>query len=126
MVSGLYYLCYVSTHNGQDSECSSYAERLGYLMIFRQHVSRRAAGKGKSVLEEVELDTAIIDMLIENNPDDMESTVQAGLIKWSDQSKTPTWQVLCEAMKEASMDLSDINSLKQALTKPPSAPTGGM
>ena len=126
MVSGLYYLCYVSTHNGQDSECSSYAERLGYLMLFRQHVSRRAAGKGKSVLEEVELDTAIIDMLIENNPDDMESTVQAGLIKWSDQSKTPTWQVLCEAMKEASMDLSDINSLKQALTKPPSAPTGGM
>ena len=127
MVSGLYYLCYVSTHNGQDSECSSYAERLGYLMIFRQHVSRKAAGKGGSVLEGLELDPATIDTLIKNNPDDMESTVQAGLIKWSGgQGRPPTWQVLCKAMTEARMDVPDINSLKQALKKPPSAPTGGM
>lgn len=127
MVSGLYYLCYVSTHNGQDSECSSHAERLGYLMIFRQHVSRKAAGKGRSVLEGLELDSSTIGTLIKNNPDDMELTVQAGLIKWSDgQGSTPTWQVLCDAMAKARMDGSDINSLKQALKKPPSAPTGGM
>ena len=127
MVSGLYYLSYVSTHNGQECECSSYAERLGYLMLFRQHVSRKAAGKGKIVLEGLKLDSATIDTLIQNNPDDMESTVQAGLIKWSGgQGRPPTWQVLCEAMTEARMDVADINNLKQALKKPPSAPTGGM
>ena len=96
-------------------------------MMFRQHVSRKAAGKGRSVLEGLKLDSATIDTLIENNPNDIESTVQAGLIKWSGGQGRPfTWQVLCDAVEEARMDVSDINSLKQALKKPPSAPTGGM
>ena len=96
-------------------------------MLFRQHVSRKAAEKGRSVLEELKLNSETIDTLIQNNPDDMESAVQAGLIKWSGgQGNTPTWQVLCEAMTEARMELTGINSLKQALKKPPSAPTGGM
>lgn len=96
-------------------------------MLFRQHVSRRAAGKGKRLLEEVELKSETISMLIENNPGDMESTVQAGLIKWSGgQGSPPTWQVLCEAMKQALMAVTDIDDLKRALKKPPSSPTGGM
>ena len=92
-------------------------------------MSRKVADKGKlkTVLDEVGLDTATIAMLIENNPDDMESAVQAGLTKWSGgQGRPPTWQVLCEAMNEAEINVRDINSLKQALQKPPSAPTGGM
>ena len=126
MVSGLYY--YVTwAPTCLDSECSSYAERLGYLMLFRQHVSRKAAGKGRRLLEELKLDLETIDTLIENNPDDMESAVQAGLIKWSGgQGRPPTWKVLCKAMTEARMELTGIDSLKQALKKPPSAPTGGM
>ena len=96
-------------------------------MLFRQHVSRKAAGKGKILLEGLELDLETIDTLIVNNPEDMESAVQAGLIKWSGgQGRPPTWQVLCEAMTKARMELTGIDSLKQALKKPPSAPTGGM
>ena len=90
-------------------------------------MSRKAAGKGRSVLEGLKLDSATIDTLIVNNPDDMESAVQAGLIKWSGgQGRPPTWHVLYEAMTEARMEAKGINSLKQALKKPPSAPTGSM
>ena len=96
-------------------------------MLFRQHVSRKAAGKGRSGLEGLKLDSATIDTLIEDNPDDMESAVQAGLIEWSGgQGRPPTWHVLYEARTKARMEAKGINSLKQALTKPPSTPTGIM
>ena len=42
-------------------------------------MSRKAAGKGKRLLEGLELDLETIDTLIENNLDDMESTAQVGL-----------------------------------------------
>ena len=96
-------------------------------MLFRMYVSRRAARKGRAVLEGVGLDSPTIDTFFDNNPYDVESAVQAGLIKWSGgQGFSSTWQVLCEAMEFGELAKMDIEDLKEALKNPPSNQTGGM
>ena len=90
-------------------------------------MSRRAADGGRAVLEGLGIDAREIGTLIGDNPNDMESAVQAGLIKWSGgQGRPPTWQLLCEAMDFAELPVQDIKGLKDALKNPPSDQTEGM
>ena len=79
-------------------------------------MSRRAAGKGRAILEGLGLDSPQIDSLISGNRRD-EEAVQAGLIKWSDgcSRTTPTWKVLLSAMEYARFPQQDVQSLKQKL-----------
>ena len=96
---------------------ASFADRHDQLMLFRTYVSRKAAGKGRAVLEGVGLCTATIDACFCNHPLDEEGAVQAGLVKWSDGQglKPPTWQVLLEAMMFAQIAQQHVQGLKKTL-----------
>ena len=86
-------------------------------MLFRKHVSRRAADKGRAVLEGVGLDATTIQTCFEDNPRNIEEVVQNGLTKWSKgQGLPPTWQVLCESMEYAEIGQQHIQGLKTALS----------
>ena len=93
------------------------ADRLNYLMLFRKHVSKRAAGKGRAVLEGVWLDAATIEACFRNNPQDVEAVVQAGLTKWVEGKgrQPPTWGDLMEAMNYAEIASKDIEALVASL-----------
>ena len=80
-------------------------------------MSRRAAGKGKAVLEGVGLDAPTIDMCFEDHSKTVEEAIQTGLKKWSggQSRKPPTWQVLLGAMIYAEISQQDIQGLKTAL-----------
>ena len=93
------------------------ADRPNYLMLFRRHVSKRAAGKGRAVLECVWLDGDTIEACVRNNPHDVEAAVQAGLTKWAGGQghQPPTWEVLVEAMENAEIDSRHIQDLKASL-----------
>ena len=93
------------------------ADRLNYLMLFRKHVSKRAAGKGRAVLEGVWLDAATIEACFRNNPQDVEEAVQAGLTKWVEGKgrQPPTWGGLVEAMEYAEIESKHIEALKASL-----------
>ena len=85
-------------------------------MLFRKHVSRRAADKGRAVLEGVGLDAPTIQTCFEDNLHKIEEVVQNGLTKWSEgQGLPPTWQVLCESMEYAEIGQQHIQGLKTAL-----------
>ena len=95
---------------------SYFADRPGYLMLFRKHVSRRAADKGRAVLEGVGLDAPTIQTCFTDHPQSVEEAVHAGLIKWSSgQGLSPTWEVLLQAMEYAEIGQQHIQSLKTAL-----------
>ena len=88
----------------------------GYLMLFRKLVSRRAAYKGRAVLEGVGLDAPTIQTCFEDNPRKIEEAVRNGLTNWSKgQGLPPTWQVLCESMEYAEIGQQHIQSLETAL-----------
>ena len=72
-----------------------------HLKLFRRHVSRNAAGKGRAVLEGVWLDAPTIEACYRSNPLDEEAAVQAGLTKWVEGNgrQPPTWKVLLEALE---------------------------
>ena len=92
-------------------------DRTDHLKLFRRHVSRTAAGKGRAVLEGVELDTAVIQACFEDHPHSVEEAVQSGLTKWSGGQgcQPPTWEVLLGAMEYAQISLQYTNDLKTAL-----------
>ena len=79
------------------------ADRPNYLQLFRKHISKRAAGKGRAVLENMWLDASTIETCFRSNPLDEEAAVQAGLTKWVEGKgrQPPTWEALLEAMKDA-------------------------
>ena len=56
-------------------------------------MSRKAADKGRAVLEAVGLDAEVVDMSYCDNPRSEEAAVQAGLLKWVG-SHAATWEVL--------------------------------
>ena len=87
------------------------------LMLFRTHVSRTAAGKGRAVLEGVRLDSAAITACFTSHPHNEEEAVQAGLIKWTEGQgqQPPTWAVLVKAMKFAQIAQQHVQSLKEEL-----------
>ena len=96
---------------------ASFADRHDQLVLFRTHVSRKAAGKGRAVLEGVGLCTATIDACFCNHPRNEEEAVQAGLVKWSGGQgrQPPTWQVLLEAVMFARIAQEHVQGLKEKL-----------
>ena len=93
------------------------ADRPGYVMIFRKHVSRKAAGKARAVLEGVGLDTPTINACFAAHPLNEEEVVHVGLTKWVEGqgSQPPTWNVLIDAMKYANIAQQDIAALKKEI-----------
>ena len=94
------------------------ADHPRHLMLFRRHISRRAAGNGRAVLEGVGLDAPTIAACFTAHPSNEEEVVQEGLTKWCGGSKgfqPPTWGVLIEAIEYANIAQQDIDSLKRAL-----------
>ena len=85
-------------------------------MLFRQYVSRNAAGKARAVLEGVGLDAANIEACFGSHPQH-EEAVQAGLVKWSEgrSHKAPSWKVLLQAMEYAGIAQQHIRGLKEEL-----------
>ena len=96
---------------------SFYADCPNYLIPFRKHVSKTAAGKGRAVLEGVCLDAPAIEAWFVNNPRNVEAAVQDGLTKWvgGKGHQPPTWGVLVEAMQYAEIDTKHIQDLKASL-----------
>ena len=89
-----------------------------HLMLFRRHISRRAAGKGRAVLEGVGLDAPTIAACFTAHPLNEEGAVQEGLTKWCGGAgfQPPTWGVLVEAIEFAHIAQQDIEALKRALS----------
>ena len=86
-------------------------------MLFRKHVSRKAAGKARAVLEGVGLDQPTINACFAAHPMNEEAIVQDGLTRWCEGKGTqpPTWNVLIAAMDYAEIAQQDIGELKQKL-----------
>ena len=102
--------------------CSpSLAARADYPKLLREYVSRQSAGKGRAVLEGVELSAEAIDMYYVNNPLNEEAFVQSGLLDWARgkaKGRHPTtWEVLIGAMKYGRISVQYINKLKEELQK---------
>ena len=88
-----------------------------HIKLFRTHVSRKAAGKARAVLEGVELDTATIDACFSAHPQKDEEAVQEGLTKWVGGKGTQpaTWSVLIDAMDYAEIEQLAVQGLKKKL-----------
>ena len=93
------------------------ADRPDHLILFRKYVSRKAATKGRAVLEGVGLLTETIDACFSSHPLDEEGAVQAGLTRWSGGQgrQPPTWRVLLEAMTFAQIAQEHVQGLKKTL-----------
>ena len=92
-----------------------------YLIVLREYVSRKAAGKGKAVLEGVGLDAHVINACFCDNPGCEEEAVHTGLQKWileGQGSQPATWEVLLDAMKHAFIGIPHIQSLRKLLGLP--------
>ena len=97
-------------------KCLSFsADHPRHLILIRKYVSRQAAKKARALLEGVGLHTEAIDTCFCNHSNDVEEAVQAGLIKWSQIYKTPTWEVLHEAMEHAQIAQVHVYGLKKEL-----------
>ena len=96
---------------------SSNADHPCHLMLLRKYVSRRAAGKGRAVLEGVWLDAPTIAACFTAHPMNEEGAVQEGLTKWCGGKgfQPPTWGVLVEAIEFAELAQQDIDGLKVTL-----------
>ena len=86
-----------------------------HLILFRKYVSRKAAGKGRAVLEGVGLDSETIEACFRSHPETEEEAVQAGLVKWCGGrgNKLPTWRVLFAAMEYAQIAEQHVHELKK-------------
>ena len=86
-----------------------------HLRLFRTCVSRKAAIKGRPVLEGVGLSAETIEACFSSHPLNEEEAVQAGLTKWSGGQglQPPTWEVLIEAMEYAQIAQRHIKGLKE-------------
>ena len=81
-------------------------------------MSRKAGGKRRQVLEGVGFDENTIDGCFQDNPQDGEAAVQAGLVKWIrgyHGEQPATWRVLLEALDYAEIPVKDILDLKKSL-----------
>ena len=87
-----------------------------YAVLFRKHVSRQGAGKGKAVLEFLGLTPGSIDLCYQDNPRNEEEAIQDGLKKWQEtQGDNCTWQDLLEAMTFAGIAEQHCSQLVQEL-----------
>ena len=81
-------------------------------------MSRKAAGKGRAILEGVGLLPEVIQMCYVDHPQQEEEAVQSGLLIWRNGGgDEPTWAVLLEAMKYAEIGVQHVTSLKEELLK---------
>ena len=89
----------------------------GYAVVFRKYVSRKAAGKGRAVLEGLGLAPETVEACFVNNPLNEEAAVQDGLNKWREghHGHSPTWKVLVGAMVYAGVAVQHIEGLKAAI-----------
>lgn len=89
----------------------------GYAVVFRKYVSRKAAGKGRAVLEGLGLAPEMVEACFVNNPLNEEAAVQDGLNKWREghHGHSPTWKVLVDAMVYAGVAVQHIEGLKVAI-----------
>ena len=97
--------------------CAFSADRPDRIILFRKYVSRKAATKGRAVLEGVGLPTETIDACFTSHPLDEEGAVQAGLTRWSGGQglQPPTWEVLISAMEYANIAQQHIEDLRKEL-----------
>ena len=87
-------------------------------MLFRTHISKVAATKGRAILEGVGLSAEAIETCYTNHPLNVEEAVQSGLIKWRDGGgSSPTWTVLLSAMEYAEIVVQHVRKLKEELLK---------
>ena len=93
------------------------ADHPDHLILFRKYVSRKAASKGRAVLEGVGLNAETIEACFRSHPLNEEEAVQSGLIKWSSgqSHKSPTWQILLAAMEYADIADQHVQGLKEEL-----------
>ena len=93
------------------------ADHPDHLILFRTYVSRKAATKGRAVLEGVGLLTETIDACFTSHPLDEEGAVQAGLTRWSGGQgrQPPTWEVLISAMEYAKIAQQYSENLRKEL-----------
>ena len=90
-------------------------------------MSRKAADKGRAVLEGVGLDAPTIQTCFEDHPQNMEEAVHSGLTKWSGGQGLPhTWEVLLHSMEYAGIAQQDLQNLKMALAQPTSDLLAGL
>lgn len=91
-------------------------EEHAYQRLFREFVSRKAAGKGRAVLEGLGHPPETIQACYVDNPLNEEAAVQAGLIKWTERDGDHcTWQVLLDAMRYAGIGAIHCKNLKDEL-----------
>ena len=97
--------------------CAFSADHPDHLKLFREYASRKAATKGRAVLEGVGLLTETLDACFSSHPLNEEGAVQAGLTRWSGGQghQPPTWQVLLEAMMFAQITQEHVQGLKKTL-----------
>ena len=76
-----------------------------HLILFRKYASRKAATKGRAVLEGVGLLTETIDACFSSHPQNEEGAVQAGLTRWSSGQgrQPPTWEVLMQKLPNSTL-----------------------
>ena len=87
-------------------------------MLFRTHISKVAATKGRAILEGVGLPAEVIETCYTNHPLNVEEAVQSGLIKWRDgDGSSPTWTVLVKTMEYAEIGVQHISRLQEELLK---------
>ena len=120
MVSCLSYVTYASFEDVSVKSLPFSADRSRYLMLLRKHVSRRAADKGRAVLEGVGLDASTIRTCFEDHVKSVEEAVHTGLTKWSEGQglQPPTWKVLLQAMWDAEIPQQHIRDLETELGLP--------
>ena len=80
-------------------------------------MSKKAAGRGRALLEVLGFDTADIDSFYEDNPRKGENAVQAGLLEWVGRPPPKTWKVLIDAMGDAGIAQQHTEGLKERLQK---------
>ena len=118
MVSCLSYVTFAFFEDVSVKSLLFSADHICYLMLFRKHVSRRAADKGRAVLEGVGLDASTIWTCFENHPRNVEEAVHTGLTKWSGGQglQPPTWKVLLQAMSYSEIAQQHIRDLETELS----------
>ena len=93
------------------------ADHPDHVVLFTTHVSRKAAGRRRAILEGVGLDSSTITACFNANPLDDEAAVQEGLTTWTGGQgrQPPTWGVLIEAMEYAGIAQMYIYDLEEKL-----------
>ena len=80
-------------------------------------MSRKAAGKGRALLEGLGLDSPEIAACFKKHQQDEQEAMHTGMIQWSGghAEKPPTWEVLFKAMAHAQIGQQYVRVLHEKL-----------